>query len=259
MVTDVFSILLSLGMVVGPVLGYIDQYRIIKQTKTSEGFNSKACAILLFANILRIFFWLGRRFDTTLLLQSIVMIVTQLFLLEVVVRYRPAPTLMDDDDSSSSLAESVSILSEAAHPWQNAWQRRSEFWNWPSYLDYFNFLLAFTTVVSLLYVFMHQWASFVEIIGIVSLSVESTLPIPQCLSHFRHRSTQGFSRLVLATWFLGDTFKVFYYIFTGAPLQFIVCGCFQLSVDFVIVFQCIWFSSVVRKWLNDTPAYEIIE
>ncbi|ORX61812.1 hypothetical protein DM01DRAFT_1332391 [Hesseltinella vesiculosa] len=252
--TDIFSIVLSFSMVFGPIVGYIDQYRIIKQRHSSEGFNSKACAILLFANILRVFFWLGKRFDTTLLLQSIVMIVTQLVLLEAVVYFRTTPTLLDDSSS-----ETLSIVSEAGHPWTLAWQRRQLFWNWPTYLDYFNFLLAFTTAVGLLYVFLHQWAPFVEIIGFLSLSIESTLPIPQCIYHSRHRSTEGFSRLVLATWFLGDSFKVFYYAFTHAPIQFVGCGIFQLLVDFCLVFQCIWYSSTFRKWFHRGADYEIIE
>ncbi|KAI9030856.1 hypothetical protein CLU79DRAFT_358802 [Phycomyces nitens] len=99
------SLLLSSAMVLGPVVGYVDQ------TQSSAGFNSATCAILLFANILRIFFWVGKRFDTTLLVQSVVMILAQLILLQVVVEYQHSSpsTLYGDIRSSFS---SSSLLDE---------------------------------------------------------------------------------------------------------------------------------------------------
>ncbi|KAI8096241.1 uncharacterized protein BX664DRAFT_290996 [Halteromyces radiatus] len=244
---DLGHFLLSTGMIFGPVIGYIDQYRLINQTKTSTGFHPKTCAILLFANILRIFFWFGKRFDTTLLIQSIVMIVSQLILLELVIRYRPTPTLMSDDDDDD---ESLSI--EADHPWQRAWQQRHSFWNWPTFLDYLNFLLAFTTCISLLYVFFRHVPSLIELLGLISLGIESTLPLPQCISNYKNRSTAGFSLLVLMSWFFGDSFKVFYYISNQAPYQFILCGGIQLTIDFLIVLECIIFSSKIKKWLGSS-------
>ncbi|KAI8344284.1 PQ loop repeat-domain-containing protein [Chlamydoabsidia padenii] len=266
---DIASVLLSLGMVFGPVIGYIDQYRLIYKDGTSAGFNPKTCAILLFANILRIFFWFGERFDTTLLVQSIVMILSQLILLEIVVRYRPTLSWIDEHrrNSNSSRSSASSLSIEADHPWHRAWQKRHLFWQWSTYLEYLNFLLAFTTIIALLYIFMNRLPFFIDLLGIISLGIESTLPLPQCISNYKRRSTDGFSLLVLASWFLGDGFKVFYYIYTKAPFQFIGCGIVQLTIDSVIVLQCILFSSVVKKWLGisssplflDRSDYEPIE
>lgn len=130
------------------------------------------------------------------------MIVSQLILLEIVVRYRPS--LMNEHSrrrsslGSNSSASSLSI--EADHPWTRAWQKRHLFWQWSTYIEYLNFLLAFTTVVALLYVFMNRVPYFVELLGIISLGIESSLPLPQCISNYRRRSTEGFSLLVLASW-----------------------------------------------------------
>ncbi|CAO3644277.1 unnamed protein product [Cunninghamella echinulata] len=249
--SNIADMLLSTVMVFAPVLGYIDQYRIIYQSKTSEGFNPKACGILLIANILRIFFWFGKRFDKTLLFQSIVMIVSQLILLEIVIRYRPIETtsLLYNDDSSSTTS-SATYDGDIDHPWVRAWHKRKTFWNWPDFMDYLNFLLAFTTGCAVLFICLHQVPYLFDIIGIISLGIESTLPFPQCISNFKNRSIEGFSLLVLLSWFIGDSFKVFYYIFTSAPFQFIICGIIQLTIDILIVLECIIFSSIVKKWLG---------
>ncbi|KAI8139378.1 hypothetical protein BJV82DRAFT_627040 [Fennellomyces sp. T-0311] len=229
--SDIASMVLSVAMTIGPVIGYVDQYFIIRKQKSSAGFNPVTCAILLFSNILRVFFWLGKRFDTTLLIQSIVMILAQLVLLEIVVRYRP--------------------MTKNEYP-QSRWQ---QFWAWDYYLDYVNFLLGFTTVIAVLFQILDN-AWFIETLGVVSLGIESTLPLPQCVSNFKRRSTEGFSAVVMATWFLGDGFKLFYFLYTQAPLQFDICGAVQLTIDSLIVMQSILFSPSVRKWMGVSPTVD---
>lgn len=44
-------------MVVGPVYGYYAQYAKVKKERTVGNFSIDVCAILIFANILRILFW----------------------------------------------------------------------------------------------------------------------------------------------------------------------------------------------------------
>jgi hypothetical protein len=45
------------------------------------------------------------------------------------------------------------------------------------------------------------------------------------------------SPIVLLSWLGGDLFKTGYYYMTEAPLQFLLCGLFQLTMDFVIIGQ----------------------
>ncbi|KAI8981860.1 PQ loop repeat-domain-containing protein, partial [Mycotypha africana] len=216
------SVGLSIAMIVGPVIGYIDQYFLIKRKQSSDGFNIMTCAILLFANVLRIFFWFGKRFEVTLLLQSIAMIITMVILLQVVVKYK------HERRSTLDLFYNETGLFKS-------------FWKWEYYSSYIKCITVFILVMAFLHLFLERYAVYVEILGYLSLGIESTLPLPQCISNFKNRSTHGFSSLVLATWFLGDSFKLFYFIFTEAPLQFIICGSIQLFIDSLIVLEFILF------------------
>ncbi|CDH59233.1 hypothetical protein RO3G_07430 [Lichtheimia corymbifera JMRC:FSU:9682] len=260
---DFAQLALSVAMVIGPIVGYIDQYFIIRRKQSSAGFNSMTCAVLLIANILRVFFWFGKRFDTTLFAQSIVMILAMLVLLEIVVRYRhhPSPlTLYSNLDDQSSVEYDDEEDEELVGGGGTSTQRSSSMiplprfirscWAWNHYIDYINFLLGFTTFVAVLYLLLGRFPAFVEVLGFVSVGIESTLPVPQCISNFRRRSTAGFSFLVLGSWFFGDSFKLFYFIYTHSPLQFIICGAIQLSIDSVIVLQFILFSERVKKRLG---------
>lgn len=60
----------------------------IQKKRSSTGFSKDVCAVLLLANIARCFWWLTERFELPLLLQSILMIVSQLGLLGLLLKYR---------------------------------------------------------------------------------------------------------------------------------------------------------------------------
>lgn len=153
-------------------------------------------------------FRIGKRFELTLLFQSIAMIITMLILLEIVVRYQHDQSFavlyseLRSSFSSNSIEEDLRAeengLGLQRHSLKRSW--RMPFWSWDHYLDYINCLLAFTTIIAFLYLMLRQHSAFIEILGALSLGIESTLPLPQCISNFKQRSTSGFSLLVLASW-----------------------------------------------------------
>lgn len=59
---------------------------MIQRSQSAEGFSNYVCLTLLIANILRIEFWFGKHFETPLLLQSIIMIICMLTMLELCIR-----------------------------------------------------------------------------------------------------------------------------------------------------------------------------
>ncbi|PWA33050.1 hypothetical protein CCH79_00013003 [Gambusia affinis] len=77
------SLLASVVMVFGGALPYVPQYQEIQRSSNTEGFSTRVCLVLLVANILRIFFWIGKQFEVTLLLQSVVMIFTMFAMLHL--------------------------------------------------------------------------------------------------------------------------------------------------------------------------------
>jgi solute carrier family 66, member 2 len=77
----------------------------------------------------------------------------------------------------------------------------------------------------------------------VGLGIEATLPIPQFLTHYRHKSVSGFRPSVVVAWLLGDVFKCSYFFLGGANVswQFKACALVQMSFDLGIAVQfCIY-------------------
>ncbi|KAG2232046.1 hypothetical protein INT48_009394 [Thamnidium elegans] len=182
----------------------------------------------------------------------IAMLIAMLILLQVVIQYKPKENhsvLYSDlrnSFSSNSIEEELIAEENGVERGRKPWWRK-RFWSWDHYLDYINCLLGFTTLIAFLYMLLRQYPAFIETLGALSLGIESTLPLPQCISNFKSKSTSGFSLIVLGSWFLGDGFKLFYFIYTKAPLQFIICGAIQLSIDSIIVLQFMLYSSFIKN------------
>jgi len=208
-------------MAVGPPLVYADQAISIVRKKDSTGFSRDVCAILLIANITRCFFWVGAPFEYALLIQSILMIFAQLALLYICVRYRPLT--------------GVEALGLSTRP--------LSFWQWRTYPQYLEFLAALIVVLSILLLIFGRMAWFVSALGFVALGLESTLPLPQLYSNWKHKSLYGFRASTLLGWVGGDSFKTVYFFVQNSPLQFQVCAVFQLSIDAVIVFQRLYYGT----------------
>ncbi|PAV72820.1 hypothetical protein WR25_18998 [Diploscapter pachys] len=95
-------------IIVGGAIPYVFQYTEIHHRKNAQGFSLFVCLALCVANILRILFWFGKRFDTTLLIQSVVMFICMLLMLEIVVR-------MNKRHTPKALRKSILRKSSALH------------------------------------------------------------------------------------------------------------------------------------------------
>ncbi|XP_067554873.1 solute carrier family 66 member 2 isoform X2 [Pseudorca crassidens] len=211
------------AMVFGGVVPYIPQYRDIRRTQNAEGFSTYVCLVLLVANILRILFWFGRRFEAPLLWQSVVMILTMLLMLKLCTEVRVANGL--------NLKRRVFADLDPQH-----------FWHWDSFGDYVQCVLAFTGVAGCVTYLSIDSALFVESLGFLAVLTEAMLGMPQLCRNHRHQSTEGMSIKMVLMWTSGDTFKTAYFLLNGAPLQFSACGLLQVLVDLAILGQAYVFT-----------------
>ncbi|KAF9974899.1 hypothetical protein BGZ73_001597 [Actinomortierella ambigua] len=265
--------LIRIAMVIGPVTGYFHQYYTMNKMKTSIGFSSVTCGVLIVSSIIRVFFWIGEPFDMALLYQSILMIIVQLALLELCVRYYPwivqLPTPVTFSPPSRHLTSSPGpggvsrgnntspvppITTRASRNTASSWYRTHgpaifrQFWNWPTIWPYYLFLAVFTALVGLSLYIIGNTPFYVALMGLAALGIEATVPLPQAIHNHQTKSTAGFSPAILLMWVIGDSFKTYYYISTHAKYQFVGCGIVQLCIDCVIICQTVIYSQRWRKF-----------
>ena len=91
-IKDIFLYLFDIGsdiaMVIAPLLTYgLQIYKFIKN-KSSKGFSKLICFCLFMGNLLRIFFWFGIHFKNTLLYRSIGIVIFQIILIHLCIKYQ---------------------------------------------------------------------------------------------------------------------------------------------------------------------------
>ncbi|XP_071314259.1 solute carrier family 66 member 2 isoform X2 [Trachinotus anak] len=224
------SWLASCLMVFGGALPYVPQYQEIQKSSNTEGFSTRVCLVLLIANILRIFFWIGKQFEVTLLLQSVVMILTMFAMLHLCCTVQNTNRVITKQHRLSDLDFRY-------------------FWKWSAFEDYLLFCFGFTVLCAVVTLLLLDSAVFVEMLGSLAVMFEAMLGLPQLLQNFHNRSTKGMSVKMVLLWTAGDVFKTTYFVMNESPAQFWVCGSVQILIDVAILLQVLLYSEDTRAKL----------
>ncbi|XP_074111915.1 solute carrier family 66 member 2 isoform X2 [Cotesia typhae] len=232
-ISDIASWIASGAMIFGGIVPYIPQYREIKKKEDAEGFSLYVCLALLIANTLRILFWFGKRFELPLLFQSILMIITMLFMIKLCVN-------INSKNQIIKLKDRVFTDLDIKY-----------FWKWTDFQSYLDFVLLFGVVGGVaMYIFV-DYPIFVETVGLLAVLTEAMLGVPQFLRNLDNKSTEGMSIVMVTMWTVGDTFKTCYFLHREAPVQFGICGALQVIVDLGILLQ-------VYIYRNKTPVRPVL-
>ena len=250
------KILCDILMVFSPSIGYIAQAMKFKETKSSEGFSKYMCLILLFANLLRIFFWIGKQFTIVLLYQSIIVILSQFYLIHQSLKYDKSIKL--DNKIEKSKEKIIKDYLKISHLFKS-----ENFWKWENELEYYKFIIIFIisfSIISNLIGFQNK--IFIDIIGLISAFLESIIGIPQIKNNFITKNVSNISFIMIFMWLGGDIFKTIYYIYSNSPIQMIFCGFLVIFLDIILSFQIIIYSenksNENKKFYKDEEAMDLI-
>lgn len=186
-------------------------------------------------------FWFGHPFETPLLIQSFVMIIGMVFMMEICIRVKNSASSTFTISGQSRHLREHEPMSSAPGSGRHSALRGSNFWNWDDYLSYARFILLFTLILGSTTYLMKSNYYYTEALGCIAVLTESMLGLPQLLRNLRKKSTQGMSVEMVAMWLSGDLFKTLYFIIRKAPMQFYVCGAVQVTVDILILCQVLWY------------------
>uniref|UniRef100_A0A8D2QBG3 Solute carrier family 66 member 2 n=1 Tax=Zonotrichia albicollis TaxID=44394 RepID=A0A8D2QBG3_ZONAL len=173
------------------------------------------------------FFRFGRRFESPLLWQSIIMIITMLLMLKLCTEIRVSNEL---NVKRRSFAAADSKDEEIKAPPKRSYLDfdLNYFWHWSKFTDYVQCVLTFTGVTGYITYLWLDSSLFVETLGFLAVFTEAMLGVPQLYRNYQNRSTEGMSIKMVLMWTSGDTFKTVYFILNQAPFQFSICGLLQL-------------------------------
>ena len=235
--------LIDILVATGPSLGYFLQSLKFKQTKSSKGFSKSLCLIMYVSQILRVFFWIGKPFKITLLYQSILIIVFQVYLIHLWVKYHDTKPANNTNQINDIKTNDKKEIIEYFIDWSDTISP-NKIWNWSNSIEYFKFMFLIIIFMLLIcgVIGIHN-PILVNIIGTISVIAEASTLIPQIIVSFRKKEASNLSMPMVALWFFGDTCKFIYNIIYKTPIQMIASGGVQICLDFVSLMQIICYKN----------------
>ena len=256
-----YSYGLDMTMISAPLITYLFQIIKFYRTRASKGFSKYMCLFLFLGNILRIFFWYGARFKNALLYQSIGIVVFQVILIHLCIKFQEDLSnyskldIQNAGDNQLDIENKNNInivknyffayFSKTFKQKNCAWficnktLNPKYFWNWVEEKEYYKFMLLIILLFSSLCSFFKEKLLFFQIIGFLSAFFESIICIPQIISNCKTKVTKNISFAMITCWFFGDSFRLFYNVKYKAPLQLIIGISVQVFLDMIVLFQLI--------------------
>ena len=233
-------------MIFIPSVGYIFQSLKFKQTKSSKGFAKFLCLLLLLANILRIFFWFGKKFSLPLLFQAIVVIISQIYLIHAYLEYQEDLPMKKEKSFSAYLMN-----------WKETLNLK-KIWDWNDEIEYFKFIFFIILILSIICsIFGTKNIRFFEILGTLSVSCETFIELPQIKENCMTKNTKNLSGTMVLMWFVGDLFKTTYNLMYKSPIQMIIGGIIMNCEDIILSSQVLFYNedSFLNKVFQKRPKY----
>ena len=225
-----FEFIVDICMIFFTSMGYFLQGYKFKKKKSSEGFSRNLCLLLLLANIIRIFFWIGKHFSNTLLYQSITVILSQIFLIHFYLEYRE--NSKKEKNSESSIYEHIINWKETLTP--------SKIWNWDNEIEYYKFILFLFIIFSIICIIVGlDNTPFFELLGTISVSIETFIELPQIRENCITKNTKNISWIMISIWLVGDLCRTGYNLIYHTPIQMIIGGILQNIEDIILTTQVI--------------------
>ena len=243
-VISLLLFLIDVFVVICPGISYLLQVIKFYKTKSSEGFSKFICFILFTANICRIFFWLGKRFKITLLLQSLDIVLFQFYLIHLCIKFQENP-----GKYLPNLKSKKSLFYYLIH-WSDTFNLK-KIWKWNIEVEYYKFMCFIILILTIITSLIKNKFLY-DIIGGISAVFETMICAPQIIENYRTKNTQNVSCLMIFLWMLGDLFKLLYNVKYKTPIQMILAAAIQVLSEIIVMIQFVIYKSKVYNYY-ETP------
>ena len=248
----IYGILLDLFMTFAPSLNYLFQAQKFNETKSSTGFSIFLCLVTLLSHTLKVFFWFGTKFKFTLLLQSILVINMQLYLIHLCIKYKE----LKDKASSVSLLYNNKNLLPNKFKLKNFIKNFMDctktlnstlIWRWNTSIEYykFYFLIIFTLSAFSIYFGVNN-IYYINAIGIFSVFLEMLCTLPQITELHKSKNPNNISKIMVFMWFSGNILKIYYNTVNNSPKQLIIGSYIQVFFNIILICQMFYYYYIYK-------------
>ncbi len=244
------EILMDLFMTFGPSLNYLFQVKKFKKTHSSKGFSNSVCLVTVLSHTLKIFFWFGKKFKYTLLIQSILVIIMQLYLIYLVIKFKEDTNdeiTISEPQTKSKKEKIKKIIREDLLNWSETLNRKL-IWKWNNVIEYYKF---YFFIISILIAFSISLGIknviYINIIGAISIIMEILCSLPQIIEMKKSKNQRNISKIMVLMWFSGNILKIYYNMANHSPLQLIIGSFAQVFFNCILIGQIAYYYKLNKK------------
>lgn len=227
---------------------YYFQVKKFQETKSSEGYSTLVSLLIITSSILKVFFWFGKYYHWSLLFQAILITLTHFWLVFEAVKYKNLKNNQLNLTEPKTINEHINFIEVVSKNEQEDIYKNFFQWNQIQLYAIFVVLYIFFLAALCENFGFNNWV-FIEFLGLVNTCIEGSNAIPQVLEIYRTKNVNNISVVLILCWFFGDFIKLYYFIISNSPFQFILLGILQVSMNFVIVYYYIIYKN--NKENND--------
>ena len=237
------NILLDLCMAFSPSINYLFQARKFYKTKSSIGFSNFLCLTLILSHTLKVYFWFGKKFKYTLLVQSILVVLVQLYIIYLCIKFK-------EDKNKNSIKQSFNNnkkekIKKCIHSTFLDWSKTLKIkfiWRWDNIIEYYKF---YFLIVLLLVTFSITIGIkneyYINIIGIINILLETLCCVPQIIEIYKTKNQKNISKLMVFLWLNGNIIKIYYNIINKSPMQLLIGSYIQAIFNFILINQIFYY------------------
>ena len=255
------EILLDFFMTFCPTLNYLFQIFKFNKTKSSKGFSKYLCLVTILSHTLKIFFWFSERFKYALLFQSILVIIMQLYLIYVCIKFKEKEPNYDQIPNENNSSNNTNIKRKI-YNWKNIIDFKL-IWKWNDIFEYYIFYFIIVTLLSVCHICLGNYDYYSFSLGFVSMILDMLGSFPQIIELYKTKNQRNISKIMVLMWFFGNLIKVYYNIHNKSPLPLIIGSYIQVFFNVVLISQIIYyyFNDNIRKseiLMNQTNSNKIL-
>ena len=256
------DLFLDLFMALGPSLNYVFQSKKFKKTKSSKGFSNFLCLVTILSHTLKVFFWFGKQFKITLLVQSVLVIFMQLYLIYLVIKYKEDKQKSNDDyifvNNASRKEKIKKFAKDNFFNWSKTFNSKL-IWRWDDVAEYYKFyffIILILTIFSVSLGINNKY--YINIIGGVSIFLEMLCSIPQIIEMQKSKNQRNISKIMVFMWFSGNLLKIYYNTANNSPIQLIIGSYIQVFFNCILIYQIFYYYRRNRRESLDRTEMDLM-
>ena len=255
------EILLDFFMTFCPTLNYLFKIFKFNKTKSSKGFSKYLCLVTILSHTLKVFFWFSERFKYALLFQSILVIIMQLYLIYVCIKFKEKEPNYDQIPNENNSSNNTNVKRKI-YNWKNIIDFKL-IWKWNDTFEYYIFYFIIVTLLSVCHLCLGNYDYYSFSLGFVSMILDMLGSFPQIIELYKTKNQRNISKIMVLMWFFGNLIKVYYNIHNKSPLPLIIGSYIQVFFNVVLISQIIYyyFNDNIRKseiLMNQTNSNKIL-